>query len=93
MTIPTALRIIKLIQLIKINIQFFQYHCCNKFSDQAYYSYKTARTCSEPRTEECRLSFAVEVMTASRNWKHPLPLKIILVPVSNGYYVLEMVDT
>ena len=39
--------------------------------------YKTARTCSEPRSVERRLSFAVEVTTVSINWKHPLPLKII----------------
>ena len=44
------------------------------------------RTC-EQRSVECRLSFTVEVMTASENWKHPLPFKIIVVPVSNGYYV------
>ena len=30
--------------------------------------YKTARTCSEPCSVECRLSFAVEVTTASGNW-------------------------
>ena len=42
-----------------------------------FYSYKTARTCIEPRSVEHRLSFAVEVTTASGNWKHPLPLKII----------------
>ena len=48
---------------------------------------------SEPRSVERRLSFAAEVTTASGNWKHPLPLKIIFSAVSNGYYVLEMVDT
>ena len=58
-----------------------------------FYSYRTARTCSEPRSVEHRLSFAVEVTTVSGNWKHPLPLKSFLVPVSNGYYVLEMADT
>ena len=58
-----------------------------------FYSYKSARTCIEPRPVERRLSFTVEVTTASGNWKHPLPLKIILVPVSSGYYVLEMADT
>ena len=42
-----------------------------------FYSYRTARTCSEPRTVQRRLSFAVEVTTTSGNWKHPLPLKII----------------
>ena len=41
-----------------------------------FHSYKSARTCSEPRSVECRLSFAVEVTTASGNWKHLLPLKI-----------------
>ena len=30
--------------------------------------YKTARTCSEPRSVERRLSFAIEVTTASGNW-------------------------
>ena len=30
--------------------------------------YKTARTCSESRSVERRLSFAVEVTTASGNW-------------------------
>ena len=30
--------------------------------------YKTARTYSEPRSVERRLSFTVEVMTASGNW-------------------------
>ena len=59
----------------------------------AFYSFRTARTCSEPSSVERRLSYALEVMTASGNWKHPLPLKIVLVPVSNGYYVLEMADT
>ena len=29
-------------------------------------------TCSEPHSVEHRLSFAVEVKTASANWKHPL---------------------
>ena len=47
----------------------------------------------EPHLAERRLSFAVEVIIASGNWKHLLSLKIILVPVSNGYYVLEMTDT
>ena len=42
-----------------------------------FYSYKAARTCSEPRLVEHRLSFAVEVTTASGNWKQPVPLKII----------------
>ena len=32
---------------------------------------------SEPHSVERRLSFAVEVTTASGNLKHPLPLKII----------------
>ena len=57
------------------------------------YSNKTARSCSEPRWVEHRLSFAVEVTTASGNWKHPLLLKIIFSAISNGYYVLEMADT
>ena len=59
----------------------------------SFYSYKTARTSSEPRSVEHRLSFDVEVMTASGNWKHPLLLKIILLPVPNGYYILEMAGT
>ena len=42
-----------------------------------FYSYRTARICSEPRSVQRRLSFAVEVTTTSGNWKHPLPLKII----------------
>ena len=58
-----------------------------------FYSYKTARTYSEPRSAERRVSFAVEVTTASGNWKHPLPLKIIFSAISNGYHVLEMADT
>ena len=58
-----------------------------------FYSYKTARTYSEPRSVERRLSFAVEVTTASGNWKHPLPLKINFSAISNGYHVLEMADT
>ena len=37
----------------------------------------TARTYSEPLSVEHRISFAVEVKTASGNWKHPLPLEII----------------
>ena len=40
----------------------------------------------EPHLVERRLSFDVEVTTASGNWKHPVPSKIILVLVSNGYY-------
>ena len=44
----------------------------------SYYSYKTARSCSEPRSVERRLSFAIEVTEASGNWKHPVPLKIII---------------
>ena len=38
----------------------------------SFYSYKTARTYSELPSVERRLSFAVEVTTASGNWKHPL---------------------
>ena len=45
-----------------------------------------------PRSIESRLSFAVEVTTASENWKHPLSLKIILSARYNGCYVLEMAD-
>ena len=59
-----------------------------------FYSYRTARTCSEPRSVERRLSFAVEVMTTSGNWKHPLPLKIIfnarfqwLLCFKNGWHL------
>ena len=37
-----------------------------------FYSYKTVITCSEPPSVERRVSFAVEIMTASGNWKHPL---------------------
>ena len=48
-----------------------------RFLIGTFYSYKTARTCIVSRSVERRLSFAVEVMTASGNWKHPLPLKII----------------
>ena len=55
---------------------------CYRFTRQillgTFYSYKTARTCSEPRLVERMLSFAVEVTTASGNWKNPLSLKIIL---------------
>ena len=58
-----------------------------------FYSYKTATTSIEPSLVERRLSIAVEVMTATGNWNHPLPLKIIFSAVSNGYYVLEMADT
>ena len=60
--------------------------------------YKTARTCSEPSSVERWLSFAVEVMTASANWKHPLPLKIIysacfqwLLRFRNGWQLLRSV--
>ena len=42
-----------------------------------FYSYNIERTCSELHLVELRLSFIVEVMTASGNWKHPLPLKNI----------------
>ena len=52
------------------------------------------RTCSEPRSVERRLSFAIEVTTTSGNWKHPLPLKIIfnarfqwLLCFKNGWYL------
>ena len=39
--------------------------------------YKTVRTCSEPRSVEHKLSFALEATTASGKWAHPLPVKII----------------
>ena len=58
-----------------------------------FYSYKTARTCIQPRSVERRLYFAVGVMTATEKWKHPLPLKIVFRAVSNGYCVLEMAYT
>ena len=51
------------------------YSCTRHFLLGTFYLYRTARTCSEPRSVERRLSFAVEVTTASGNWKHPLPLK------------------
>ena len=43
---------------------------------------------------ECRLS-SVVVAPALRNWKHLLPLKIILMPISNEvhYQLLLCVDT
>ena len=69
------------------------YSCTWHFILGTLYSYKTTRTCSELRSVEHRLSFAVEVTTASGHWKHPLPLKIIFSAISNGYYVLEMADT
>ena len=53
------------------------YSCTRHILLDTFYSYRTARTCSEPRSVERRLSFSVEVTTASGNWKHPLPLKII----------------
>ena len=53
------------------------YSCTRHFLLGTFYSYKTARTCIEQRLLERRLSFAVEVTTASGNWKHPLPLNII----------------
>ena len=60
----------------------------------SFYSYKSVRTCSEQRSVERRLSFAVEVATASGNWKHPLHLKIIfsthfqwLLRFRNGRYL------
>ena len=42
----------------------------------SFYSFKVARASSEVYLVERRLSFAVEVTTASGNWKHPLPFKI-----------------
>ena len=53
------------------------YSCTQHFLLGTFYSYRTAKTCSEPRSVQCRLSFAVDVTTTSGNWKHPLPLKII----------------
>ena len=53
------------------------YSCTWHFLLGTFYSYKTVVTCIELRSEEHRLSFAVEVTIASGNWKHPLPLKII----------------
>ena len=53
------------------------YSCTRHFLLGTFYSYKTARTCIEPRLVGRRLSFAVKVTTASGNWKHLLPLKII----------------
>ena len=53
------------------------YSCTRHFLLGTFYSYKSARICIEPRPVERRLSFAVEVTTASGNWKLPLPLKII----------------
>ena len=53
------------------------YSCTRHFLLGTFYSYKTARTRIEPCSVERRLSFAVEVTTASGNWKHPLPLKKI----------------
>ena len=59
-----------------------------------FYSYKTARICIEPSSVERRLSFSVEVTTASGNWKLPLLLKIILnasfqwlLCFRNGWYL------
>ena len=54
------------------------YSCTWHFLLGTFYSYRTVRTCNEPRSVERGLSFAVEVTTASENWKYPLPLKIIL---------------
>ena len=53
------------------------YSSTRHFLLRTFYSYRTARTCSESRSVERRLSFAAEVTTGSGNWKHPLPLKII----------------
>ena len=51
----------------------------------SYCSYKTVRTFNELFLVERRLSFTVEVTTATGNWKHPLLLKITFCSVSNGY--------
>ena len=69
------------------------YSCTRHFILGTFYSYNTARTSMEPRSVERRLCFAVEVTTASGNWKHSLPVKIIVSAVSNGYYVLGMAHT
>ena len=70
------------------------YSCTRHFLLGTFYSYRTARTCSEPRSVERRHSFTVEVTTASGNWKHPLPLKRIfsarfqwLLCFRNGYHL------
>ena len=54
----------------------------------SFYSYKPARTCSEPRYVERKLSLTAEVTTASGK---QFPGKSFLVPVSNGYYIQELV--
>ena len=77
---------------LKNLVQLYMALSTRHFLLGTFYSYKTARTCIEPRSVERRLCFAVEVPTASGNWKHPLLLKIIFSAVSNGYYVLEMTD-
>ena len=71
------------------------YSCTRHFLFSTFYSYKTARTCIEPSSVERRLSFAAEVTTASGNWKHPPPLKIIfsarfqwLLCFRNGWYLI-----
>ena len=64
-----------------------------RFVKVVHSSFKPATTCSEQHLVEHRLSFSVEETTASGNWKHLLPLKIILVPICNGYQILEMAGT
>ena len=58
----------------------------------SFYSYITARTCSELHSGS--VGFAVEVMVALGNWKHPLPYKIIfsahfqcLLHFRNGWHL------
>ena len=73
-------------------------HCCTRhFLLGTFYSYRTARTCSEPHSVQHRLSFAVEVTTTSGNWKNPLPLKIIfnarfqwLLCFRNGWHLTPL---
>ena len=58
----------------------------------SYYFNKTVRTCNEPRMVESRLSFTIEVTTASGNLKHPLPLKIIF-SARFQWLLFKMADT
>ena len=59
----------------------------------SYCSYKTARTFNEPFLVERRLSFTVEVTTATGNWKHLLLLKIIFLCPFPMVTVVEMAGT
>ena len=69
-TLSYSVTLPSLQKFVKLYIVLSTWH----FLLGTFYSYKTARTCIEPRSVERRLSFAVEV---TGNWKHPLPLKII----------------